>query len=136
MAIQYTPDLPRSATDLVHFRKRIGVTEADLIFKMSVMLHGKEANETTVLIDLRTEEKTGKNITYPTDSKLSIKIINRLNKLTKQHGIKQRRTFVKEVKNRRLRIRHFRQKDIETIANHCPYYNPRTTKKTTPTQPV
>ncbi len=53
-------------------------------------------------------KKQEKNITYPTDSKLAIKIINRLNKLAKQHGIKQRRTFVKEVKNCRLRIRHFR----------------------------
>ena len=53
-------------------------------------------------------KKQEKNITYPTDSKLAIKIINRLNKLAKKHGIKQRRTFVKEVKNCRLRIRHFR----------------------------
>ncbi len=53
-------------------------------------------------------KKQEKNITYPTDSKLAIKAINRLNKLAKKHGIKQRRTFVKEVKNCRLRIRHFR----------------------------
>ncbi len=45
-------------------------------------------------------EKQEKNIIYPTDSKLAIKIINRLNKLAKKHGIKQRRTFVKEVKKR------------------------------------
>jgi IS5 family transposase len=43
-----------------------------------------------------------KNITYPTDAKLAIKIINRLNKLAKRHGIQQRRTYVKEVKNCRL----------------------------------
>ena len=49
-----------------------------------------------------------KNITYPTDSKLAIKIINRLNKLAKAHGIQQRRTFIKEVKSLRLAIRHFR----------------------------
>jgi IS5 family transposase len=30
--------------------------------------------------------------------KLAIKIINRLNKLAKRHGIQQRRTYVKEVK--------------------------------------
>ena len=35
-------------------------------------------------------------------------IINRLNKLAKHHGIQQRRTYVKEVKNCRLAIRHFR----------------------------
>ena len=49
-----------------------------------------------------------KNITYPTDAKLAIKIINRLNKLAKAYGIQQRRTFFKEVKNLRLAIRHFR----------------------------
>jgi hypothetical protein len=38
--------------------------------------------------------------------KLAIKIINRLNKLAKRHGIQQRRTYVKEVKNCRLSIRH------------------------------
>ncbi|CAC9659774.1 ISPg7, transposase [uncultured Gammaproteobacteria bacterium] len=34
--------------------------------------------------------------------------MNRLNKLAKHHGIQQRRTYVKEVKNCRLAIRHFR----------------------------
>ena len=46
-----------------------------------------------------------KNITHSTDTtdaKLAIKIINRLNKLAKHHGIQQRRTYVKEVKNCRL----------------------------------
>ena len=72
---------------------------------MSVALHGKQAQGATVLIDTTVQEK---NITYPTDAKLAIKIINRLNKLAKRHGIQQRRTYVKEVKNCRLAIRHFR----------------------------
>jgi hypothetical protein len=46
----------------------------NLIFKMSVALHGKQAQESTVLIDTTVQEK---NITYPTDAKLAIKIINR-----------------------------------------------------------
>ena len=58
-----------------------------------------------VNIDTTVHEK---NITYPTDSKLAIKIINRLNKLAKAHGFQQRRTYVKEVKSLRLSIRHFR----------------------------
>ena len=102
--------MPCNATELVHFRNRIGVAGFELIFKMSVMLHGKKVNENTVLIGTPVQKKKNrkKNITYPTDSKLAIKIINRLNKLAKKQGIKQRRTFVKEVKNCRLRIRHFR----------------------------
>ena len=51
---------------------------------------------------------SGKSHYYPTDSKLAIKIINRLNKLAKREGIQQRRTFVKEVKSLRLACRHFR----------------------------
>jgi hypothetical protein len=43
--------MPCNATELVHFRKRIGVKGFNLIFKMSVALHGKQAQESTVLID-------------------------------------------------------------------------------------
>ena len=63
---------------------------------MSVVLHGNQAKEASVVIDTTVKEK---NITYPTDAKLAIKIINRLNKLAKRRGIQQRRTYVKEVKN-------------------------------------
>ncbi len=72
---------------------------------MSIALHGRLADEAVVNIDTTVQKK---NITYPTDSKLAIKIINRLNKLAKTHGIQQRRTYVKEIKGLRLSIRHFR----------------------------
>lgn len=97
--------LPCHSTELVHFRKRIGAEGVERIFRMSVGLHGRAALEDTVHIDTTVQEK---NITYPTDSKLAIRIINRLNKIGKAHGISQRRTFVKEVKSLRLAIRHFR----------------------------
>lgn len=97
-------ELPCHSTELVHFRNRIGPTGFEKIFQMSVGLHGKLALEDTVNIDTTVHEK---NITYPTDSKLTIKIINRLNKLAKAHGIQQRRTYAKEVKQLRLDIRHY-----------------------------
>ena len=102
---EYQPRPPCHSTELVHFRKRIGKAGIEQIFQMSVRLHGRLAQEDTVNIDTTVQEK---NITYPTDAKLAIKIINRLHKLAKFHGIQQRRTFVKEIKNLRLSIRYFR----------------------------
>lgn len=101
---EYQRELPCHSTELVHFRKRIGAEGFEAIFKMSIGLHGELALEDAVNIDTTVHEK---NITYPTDSKLAIKIINRLNKLAKAHGFQQRRTYVKEVKSLRLSIRHY-----------------------------
>ena len=102
---EFSRDLPCDSTELVKFRQRIGKEGFEKIFSMSVALHGKRALEDTVNIDTTVQEK---NITYPTDAKLAIKIINRLNKVAKSHDIQQRRTYKKEVKGLRLKIRHFR----------------------------
>lgn len=102
---EFSAKPPCDSSELTHFRKRIGAEGMDLIFKMSVALQGKDALEDNVHIDTTVQEK---NITYPTDGKLAIKIINRLNKLAKAYGIRQRRTYAKEVKALRLKLRHFR----------------------------
>jgi IS5 family transposase len=102
---EFQQDKPCHSTELVHFRKRIGKDGFESIFQMSVGLHGRAALEDNVNIDTTVQEK---NITYPTDAKLAIKIINRLNRIAKKHGIQQRRTYHKEVKSLRLDIRHFR----------------------------
>ena len=102
---EFQRTLPCHATELVHFRQRIGKEGVKRLFQMSVDLHGAAAQESEVHIDSTVQEKA---ITYPTDAKLAIKIINRLNKIAKRHGISQRRTFAKEVKGLRLDIRFFR----------------------------
>jgi len=96
---------PCHATELVKFRQRIGQQGVETIFHCSVLLHGKALEESTVNVDSTVQEK---NITYPTDGKLAIKIINRLNKIAKAHDLQQRRTYAKEVKSLRLRLRFFR----------------------------
>ena len=96
---------PCHATELVHFRKRIGSEGIEHIFKVSVALHGQTAEEKTVNIDSTVQEKA---ITYPTDGKLAIKIIGRLGKIAKLHAIARRRSYAKEVKEQRLKLRFFR----------------------------
>lgn len=105
--------VPCHPTELVKFRNRIGPKGVDQIFSLSVKLHGRLSEEKTVLVDTTVQEKA---ITYPTDMKLAIKIINRLNKLAKAHGIQQRRTYVKEVKSLRLACRHFRHVKVRAKA--------------------
>ena len=85
----FEKEAPCHPTELVRFRQRIGKEGVEVIFHMSVALHGKSVEENIVLVDTTVQEK---NITYATDGKLAIKMINRLNKLAKEHGIQQRRT--------------------------------------------
>ena len=80
---------------------------------MSVKIHGRLSEETTVLVDTTVQEKA---ITYPTDIKLAIKISNHLKKLAKALGIKQKRTYVKEIKSLRLACRHFRHVKVRAKA--------------------
>ena len=102
---EYQPILPCDPTDLVYFRKRIGTEGVEKIFSMSVSLHGKDAEEKQVIIDTTVQEK---NVTYPTDGKLAIKMIHHLHKIAKEEGIQLRRTYVKEIKGHRISLRFFR----------------------------
>ena len=65
-------EFPCHPTDLVYFRKRIGEEGVEKIFKISIELHGKRAQEKEVLVDTTVQEK---NITFPTDTKLYTRII-------------------------------------------------------------
>ncbi len=96
---------PCHSTQLVKFRQRIGKKGMELIFKVSVQLHGDASEEKQVLIDTTVQEK---NITYPTDGKLAIKMIHHLHKIAKENSIALRRTFVKEIKEHRINLRFFK----------------------------
>ncbi len=81
---------PCAASDLVYFRKRIGEQGIEKIFKHSIDKHRNDGQDPDVSIDSTVQEK---NITYPTDSKLQKKIIDKCVKIAKKEGIVLRRSY-------------------------------------------
>ncbi len=86
---------PCAASDLVHFRNRIGENGIKILFQLSVDLHASTVKKTKeVLVDTTVQEK---NITYPTDAKQYQKVIARCKKVAQQAGIKLRQSYVRIV---------------------------------------
>ncbi|MCW5904545.1 MAG: hypothetical protein KIT64_03025 [Chitinophagaceae bacterium] len=56
----FTPDVPCSSTELVEFRKRIGIEGMELIFKESIRVNDKDGNDDILTVDTTVQ---GKNIT-------------------------------------------------------------------------
>ena len=86
---------PMDPSEFVHFRKRIGEKGAEELLKLSIDLFGKEAKEKEVLIDTTVQEK---NITFPTDTKLHKKIINKCNRIAESEGIVVRQSYKRVIK--------------------------------------
>jgi IS5 family transposase len=107
-------EFPCSSTDLVHFRKRIGEAGVEKIFQASVVLFGKKALEDDVVIDTTVQEK---NITFPTDTKLRVKVMKRCWKLAGDEGLCLRRSYRRELK-KVLRVIRFSksQQDKKKVA--------------------
>lgn len=96
-------EFPCSPTDLVHFRKRIGEAGMEKIFQASVMLHGKQALEREVVIDTTVQEK---NITFPTDTKLRVKVMGRCLRMAAAESVRVRRSYRRELR-KTLRVIRF-----------------------------
>lgn len=96
---------PFDPSDFVHFRKRIGEDGMKNIFKQSIDLFGEdkvrsEANE--VRGDTMLREK---NITFPTDRKLTEKILEHCERLGKKEAIKLKRTSTFEIRKLKQQLR-------------------------------
>jgi transposase, IS5 family len=88
---------PLDPSDFVHFRNRVGEDGIGKIFAYSVKLHGKEVPKRSkfVLSDTTVQEN---NTTFPTEAKLSKKVIDKCNKIAEKEGIKQRQRYTRESK--------------------------------------
>ena len=73
---EFVAALPCEASELVHFRNRIGEEGIELILKESIRINGEDSNDENVSVDTTVQEK---NITFPTDAKLHKKIIKKQN---------------------------------------------------------
>ena len=86
---------PCEASELVHFRNRIGEAGIELIFKESIRINGKDGQQPDGVTDTTVQEK---NITYPTDSKLYRKIINKCVAIADKEGIELRQSYTRTLK--------------------------------------
>jgi len=94
--------MPCDPSDLVHFRHRVGKEGIEKIFRLSVGLQGKDAQQKCVSIDTTVQEK---NITFPTDLKLAVRIIAKCRKMAEKQGIPLRQSYKRTVKQHMLNQR-------------------------------
>ena len=100
--VEFQWSFPCDPSDLVYFRKRVGEKGFEKILASSITIHGEKAIEEEVCIDTTVQEK---NVTFPTDAKLYRKIIVYCLKLARKENIKLRRSYAKEIKQRKLECR-------------------------------
>lgn len=91
----FTAKAPCEASELVHFRNRIGAEGVELILKESIRINGKGGKEDKGSIDTTVQEK---NITYPTDIKLHRKIIKKCVGISEKEGIALRQSYTRTLK--------------------------------------
>ena len=101
--------LPFDPSDFVHFRHRIGPEGMKKIFKQSIDLFDKDVirrGVKEVRVDTTVQEK---NITFPTDRKLTEKVIEHCKRIARKEDIKLTRTFGREIKKLKYKLRFARK---------------------------
>lgn len=95
----FVPGAPCDASELVHFRNRIGESGIELILKESIRINGEDSHDDHVNIDTTVQEK---NITFPTDAKLHNKIIKKCKAIAEQEQLPVRQTYTRVLKKLRI----------------------------------
>lgn len=96
--LEFTPQEPCDASELVHFRKRIGEKGMEIILAESIRVNTDKDDEDhfdTAFIDSTVQEK---NITYPTDAKLHKKIIKNVLKIVREESLPLRQSYTRTLK--------------------------------------
>jgi IS5 family transposase len=91
----YACGVPCEASELVHFRHRIGEEGVELILKESIRVNEGDSDDPHVSVDTTVQEK---NITYPTDDKLYKKIIRKCQQISYKEGLPVRQTYTRTLK--------------------------------------
>jgi len=91
----YACGVPCDASELVHFRNRIGEQGVELILKESIRINGDDSNDADVSVDTTVQEK---NITFPTDDKLYKKIIKKCWSIAEKEGLAVRQSYRRTLK--------------------------------------
>jgi transposase, IS5 family len=91
----FLPCVPCEASELVHFRHRIGESGIELILKESIRINGKDSHDQNASIDTTVQEK---NITFPTDNKLHRKIISKCKKIAETEDLPIRQSYTRTLK--------------------------------------
>jgi len=92
---EFRAEEPCEASELVHFRKRIGEVGIELILQESIRINGKDRFDGNVSVDTTVQEK---NITFPTDNKLHRKIIKRCLDITEKEQLPIRQSYKRTLK--------------------------------------
>ena len=111
--VSFVNGQPCDASELVHFRDRIGKEGMELIFRESVRINGKDGNQKQVVVDTTVQEK---NITYPTDDKLRKKIISKCVSIAEGEAIELRQSYKRTVKKLSYQQRFRKSKKQQKIA--------------------
>jgi len=84
--------LPKQWLTFAEIISEVGI---ELILKESIRINGKDSNESSASIDTTVQEK---NITFPTDSKLHRRIIDKCKKIAEKENLPVRQSYTRTLK--------------------------------------